>query len=47
MQDDNPLEKQTPAIANEIITELSDEAKLKQEVIQSLLEPCDTFGKLR
>ena len=30
----------------EIVTELSDEAKLKQEVIQSLMEPCDrrTYG---
>lgn len=32
---------------NTIVTEFSDEAKLKMEVIQSLLEPCDTFGKLR
>lgn len=31
---------------NQIVTELSDEAKLKIEVIQSLLEPCDraTYG---
>ncbi len=31
----------------EIVTELSEEARLKMEVIQSLLEPCDrqTYGK--
>ena len=33
--------------AHEIVTELSDEAKLKQEIIESLLEPCDrnTYGQ--
>lgn len=33
--------------AHEIVTELSDQAKLKQEIIQSLLEPCDraTYGQ--
>jgi putative transposase len=32
---------------NEIVTELDEEAKLKLEVIQTLLEPCDriTYGK--
>ena len=35
------------AQVDEIVTELSDEAKLKMEVIQSLLEPCDhtTYGQ--
>jgi len=47
MLDNNPLEKPMLAEANEIITELSDEARLKQEVIQCLMEPCDraTYGQ--
>lgn len=57
MQDDNPLEARPTEQhksennkhsleANEIVTELSDEARLRTEVIQSLLEPCDraTYG---
>lgn len=34
-------------VQQEIITDLSEEARLKMEVIQSLLEPCDkqTYGK--
>jgi len=34
----------TPPETNVIVTELSEEAQLKLEVIQSLLEPCDTCG---
>jgi putative transposase len=53
MQDDRPSGTQIPvpkttalkesnnSEANPIVTQLSDEAKLKMEVIQSLLEPCD------
>ncbi len=41
-----PLEIDNPE-ANAIVTQFSDEAKLKMEVIQSLLEPCDhkTYGE--
>lgn len=41
-----PLESDNPE-ANAIVTQFSDEAKLKMEVIQSLLEPCDrkTYGE--
>lgn len=57
MQDDRHLDTGMPtssskenndsAQAREIITELSEEALLKQQVIQSLLEPCDriTYGQ--
>ncbi len=59
MQDERPSETQIPvpkttalkesnnSEANAIVTQLSDEAKLKMEVIQSLLEPCDrkTYGE--
>ena len=40
-------ETASPVEVQEIVTELSDEAKLKQEVIQSLMEPCDhrTYGQ--
>ena len=40
----NSLTEQEP---NEVITELDEEAQLKLEVIQTLLEPCDraTYGK--
>ena len=33
--------------SNEIVAELDEEAQLKMEVIQTLLEPCDraTYGK--
>ena len=44
------IQNDEPEETNVIITELSAEAKLKMEVIQSLLEPCDrkTYGqKLR
>jgi putative transposase len=39
--------EQDKSNAHEIVTELSDEAKLKQEIIESLLEPCDrdTYGQ--
>jgi putative transposase len=39
--------EQNKSNAHEIVTELSDEAKLKQEIIESLLEPCDraTYGQ--
>lgn len=41
------MEVPIPAEANEIVTDFSDDAKLKMEVIQSLLEPCDriTYGQ--
>ena len=59
MQDAHPSETQIPipkttnlkesnnSEANAIVTQFSDEAKLKMEVIQSLLEPCDrkTYGE--
>ncbi|PSB32837.1 Mu transposase C-terminal domain-containing protein [Chlorogloea sp. CCALA 695] len=47
MQDDRSLEVPIPAEVNEIVTDFSDDAKLMQEVIQSLLEPCDriTYGQ--
>lgn len=47
MQDDRSLEVPIPAEPNEIVTDFSDDAKLMQEVIQSLLEPCDriTYGQ--
>ncbi|MEP0880966.1 Mu transposase C-terminal domain-containing protein [Trichocoleus sp. ST-U3] len=47
MPDDRSLEVPIPAEANEIVTDFSDDAKLMQEVIQSLLEPCDriTYGE--
>ncbi|MEH2117234.1 hypothetical protein [Nostoc sp.] len=32
---------------NVIVTELSTEAKLRVEVLQSLIEPCDTFSTRR
>jgi putative transposase len=40
-ESDQPLER------NVIVTELSEEAQLKLELIQSLLEPCDrtTYGQ--
>lgn len=40
-ESDQPLER------NVIVTELSEEAQLKLEVIESLLEPCDrtTYGQ--
>jgi putative transposase len=40
-------ESNTPPETNMIVTELSQEAQLKLEVIQSLLEPCDrtTYGQ--
>ena len=59
MQDAHSSETQSPvpettalkqsnnSEANAIVTQFSDEAKLKMEVIQSLLEPCDrkTYGE--
>lgn len=47
MQDDHSLELPIPEDANEIVTDFSEDAKLMQEVIQSLLEPCDriTYGQ--
>ena len=41
------LKESNNSEANAIVTQLSDEAKLKMEVIQSLLEPCDrkTYGE--
>jgi putative transposase len=47
MQDDHSLELAIPEDANEIVTDFSEDAKLMQEVIQSLLEPCDriTYGQ--
>ena len=47
---DKNLEVEGLEATNTIITDLSDEAKLKMEVLQSLIEPCDrkTYGvKLR
>lgn len=47
---EEPLENKDVKPANTIITQLSDEAKLRMEVLQSLIEPCDrkTYGiKLR
>ncbi|MEG5018119.1 MULTISPECIES: Mu transposase C-terminal domain-containing protein [unclassified Microcoleus] len=40
-------ETASPVEVQEIVTALSDEAKVKQEVIQSLMEPCDrrTYGQ--
>jgi putative transposase len=42
LQDNN-----VPPETNVIVTELSEEAQLKLEVIQNLLEPCDrtTYGQ--
>lgn len=49
MEDNNLLEVRMPALPemNEIVVELSAKVKLKQELIQSLLEPCDrvTYGQ--
>ncbi|HEY9691563.1 MAG TPA: Mu transposase C-terminal domain-containing protein [Oculatellaceae cyanobacterium] len=47
MQDDRESEVPIPAEVNEIVTDFSEDAKLMQEVIQSLLEPCDriTYGQ--
>ena len=55
MQDNHPLESGMPASSSQedrveaiaIVAELGDEARLKQEIIQSLLEPCDriTYGQ--
>ena len=42
-----PEEGNKPLESNVIVTQLSQEAQLKLEVIQSLLKPCDTFGQLR
>ena len=46
MRDDNPNGEQSAEV-NEIVAELSEEERLRQEVIQSLLEPCDriTYGE--
>ncbi|MEH2296082.1 Mu transposase C-terminal domain-containing protein [Nostoc sp.] len=43
---DEILEDEDAEPTNTIITQLSDEAKLKMEVLQSLIEPCDrkTYG---
>ncbi len=46
----NSIESENSVIeqeSNEVITELDEEAQLKLEVIQTLLEPCDraTYGK--
>ncbi|MGB5636063.1 MAG: Mu transposase C-terminal domain-containing protein [Waterburya sp.] len=46
----NPIESDDSVVAretNEVVTELDEEAQLKLEVIQTLLEPCDraTYGK--
>ncbi|MEH2273934.1 MAG: helix-turn-helix domain-containing protein [Nostoc sp.] len=40
------LEDEDAEPTNTIITQLSDEAKLRMEVLQSLIEPCDrkTYG---
>lgn len=45
-RDDNPNGEQSAEV-NEIVAELSEEERLRQEVIQSLLEPCDriTYGE--
>ena len=55
MQDNHPLESGMPASSSQedrveaiaIVAELGDEARLKQEIIQSLLAPCDriTYGQ--
>lgn len=55
MEDEYPTKSGIPASSspedsvemNEIVTELGDEAHRKQEIIQSLLEPCDriTYGQ--
>lgn len=55
MEDEHPTKSGIPASSspedsvevNEIVTELGDEARWKQEIIQSLLEPCDhiTYGQ--
>lgn len=55
MEDENPTKSGIPASSspedsvemNEIVTELGEEARWKQEIIQSLLEPCDriTYGQ--
>lgn len=47
---DEIQESEDTKATNEIVTELSEAAKFKMEIIQSLLEPCDrtTYGqKLR
>jgi putative transposase len=46
MRDNNPNGEQSAEV-NEIVAELSEEERLRQEVIQSLLEPCDriTYGE--
>lgn len=46
----NSTDENSPKLAretNEVVTELDNEAQLKMEVIQTLLEPCDraTYGK--
>ncbi|WP_230966624.1 helix-turn-helix domain-containing protein [Nostoc commune] len=43
---DEILEDEDAEPTNTIITQLSDEAKLRMEVLQSLIEPCDrkTYG---
>jgi len=40
-------ETASSAEVQEIVTELPEEAKLKQEIIQNLMEPCDrnTYGQ--
>ncbi|MGB3636504.1 MAG: Mu transposase C-terminal domain-containing protein [Rivularia sp. (in: cyanobacteria)] len=38
---DQTLKEKDAEVANTIITKLSDEAKLRMEVLQSLIEPCD------
>jgi hypothetical protein len=44
-QDDKPNNDEVED--SEIITQLSAGGKELLELIQKLLEPCDTFGKLR
>lgn len=43
---EKPLENKDLKPANTIVTQLSDEAKLRMEVLQKLIEPCDrkTYG---
>lgn len=45
--DYSPKENNSLREQNEIVTDLSDEARIRQEVISSLLEPCDriTYGQ--
>ncbi|MEM9925940.1 MAG: hypothetical protein AAF915_19675 [Cyanobacteria bacterium P01_D01_bin.50] len=38
---EEPLENKDVKPANTIVSQLSDEAKLRMEVLQNLIEPCD------